>query len=140
MLKEILQKLGLLNKPLSIEQVGKVVKAAKSQDFEVEAKKKEKVKPTIADPQVVGRDLNHIIDHFIPEFGRWREVKTLMKLRVNGASVKEIAFAFNVPQTTVIMLENMGKDKIKKGIEREPAYRVLPENMNAKSRVLYPTS
>jgi len=140
MLKEILKKLGFHpDKPLSIEQVSKVIKVAKSQDMEAEAKKKEKVKPTVVDPAVIGRDLNRVIDHFIPSFGRWREVKTLMKLRVKGASVREIAFAFNVPQTTVIMLENMGKDKIKKGIEREPAYRVLPK-MNPKSRLIYPVS
>ena len=140
MLKEILQKLGLLHKPLSIEQAGNIAKKAQEQDFLAEAKKKEKVKPTVADPKVVGRDLKRIIDHHIPDFGNWRQVKTLMKLRVNGASIDEIAFAFNVPKSTVMMLEAKGKEKIMKGIEKEPAYRVLPKNMNPKSRVIFPVS
>ena len=48
MLKEILQKFGLANKPLTTEQVGKVVEEAKKQDMLAEAKKKEKVARTKA--------------------------------------------------------------------------------------------
>lgn len=139
MWKEILEKIGIHpKKPLSLDQVRNIhEQVAKKQDFLGEAKKKDKPITTV-DPAIVGRDLHRIIDHFIPSFGQWRQVKTLMKLRVNGASIQRIAFAFNVPKHLVISLENMGKDKIKKGISRDPEYYVPDKNAGPKSRLVYP--
>lgn len=127
-----------IKQPLNIEQAGNVLKREKAKDPKAEAKK-HKRPISQADPAIIRRDMHRIIDHFIPEFGQWRQVKTLMKLRVNGASIHEIAFAFGVDSSIVMALEAKGREMIMKGIEREPAYRVLPK-MNPKSRVIYPVS
>lgn len=140
MFKELLKKIGLNpEKPLSFNQAKNVLEEAKTQDFKKEAAKKDKPISNV-DPLKVKYDLQNIIEHFIPNFGRWKQVKTLMRLRMNGASIERIAFAFNVPKQTVADLENMGKDKIIKGIEKEPAYRVKQKDANPKTRLIYPVS
>jgi hypothetical protein len=125
-------------KPVNLEQLQNMINEEKGKDQMAEIKKQsdQMPDPAIADPAIIVPQLLAVINHFIPDFGRWREVKTLMKLRLRGASTKEIAFAFNVPESTVIMLEKLGQERIMKGIEREKAFRVLPKG-NPKTRVIY---
>ena len=127
--------------PINLEQLSNIIKEENGKDQMAEVKKRSHLMPdpAIADPVIIIPELMAVINHFIPNFGRFREIKTLMILRLRGASTKEIAFAFNVPETTVIMLEKLGQEKVMRGIEREQAFRVLPK-MNPKSRVIYPGS
>lgn len=113
-------------KPLSIEQAANMLKERKGVDFKADAKKRMKdYQPGIEDSALTQKQLLALADKFIPEFpSQMKAAKGIVMMRIKGADLSTIAYHYRVPVQMLMRLEELGIEKIKRGIERDPCYKM----------------
>jgi len=103
--------------PMTIEQAGNLLKQKRENNDLLKCDTDGS--PTNVDPKLITSQLRAIVKTHLPV----GEMRTFMLIRISGTSTKEIARHYNVPESLVEKFEELGKDHIKKCLQKDPCYR-----------------
>ena len=107
-------------KPMTAEQVGNYL-AEIRKNARKDAKGREMPAPIYSDPKQIRSELLALLEYHLPP----SPGKTLLRMRIKGESLSNIAIAYRVPLQVLERVEQVTMETWMKAVEKFPAYEIL---------------